>query len=134
VRDKYAELVRLGGEVLAVSQARPPLIVEFLAHTPLPFALVSDSSRATYRAFGLERASWSQMMGWRSILGYLRLMFRGWMPRRPNEGEDVLQLGGDFILDACGRVAYAYRSTLPTDRPTAQELIEAIRAASVAPP
>jgi peroxiredoxin len=129
VRDHYAEIVLLGGEVLAISQARPPQVVEFLEHTPVPFALVSDPSRAAYRAFGLKRASWSAILGWRSILGYLRLMFLGWMPRRPNEGEDVLQLGGDFVLDADGRIVYAYRSALPTDRPAVRELVEAIRAA-----
>jgi hypothetical protein len=35
----------------------------------------------------------------------------------PYAGEDVLQLGGDFILDRHRRVVFAYSSANPTDRP-----------------
>jgi peroxiredoxin len=129
VRDHYAEIVRLGGKVLAISLAQPPQIAAYLGRTPLPIPLVADPSRDAYRAFGLERASWSTILGIRSILAYFRLIFRGWFPRRPQEGEDVLQLGGDFVLDRSGRIVYAYRSAEPTDRPNARELVEAIRAA-----
>jgi hypothetical protein len=129
VRDHYAEIVRLGGEVLAVSFARPPQIAKYLARTPLPFPLVADSSRAAYRAFGLERTSWSAILGFRKILGYLRLIFRGWLPRRPNDGDDVLQLGGDFVLGANGCLVYVHRSATPTDRPLIEDLLRAIRSA-----
>jgi len=130
VRDHYAEIVHLGGDVLAVSFAQPAQIGQYLKRTPLPFPLVSDPSLAAYRAYGLERTSWSALLGFRSILRYLRLIFRGWPPRRPNQGEDVLQLGGDFVLDRNGRVVYAYRSAESTDRPAMRELLEAIRIAS----
>ena len=41
----------------------------------------------------------------------------------------MFQLGGDFVIDARGRLAYAYRSAEPTDRPAVAELLKAIRAA-----
>jgi hypothetical protein len=58
-------------------------------------------------------------------------MLRGWRPQGPNKGDDVLQLGGDFIVDAAGRLAYAFRSAEPTHRPSARELLEQIRKAAV---
>jgi hypothetical protein len=132
VQERYAEFVRLGSEVLVVSFAKPEMLAPYLAKRPLAFPVVADPSRAAHRAFGLERASWSAILGIRSILAYLRLILRGWMPRRANEGEDVLQLGGDFVLDAHGRVIYSHRSAQPTDRPPIAELIYAVgRAASV---
>jgi hypothetical protein len=44
----------------------------------------------------------------------------------------VLQLGGDLVLDGQGRPAYAYRSAEPTDRPTLEALLQAVRHASPA--
>jgi hypothetical protein len=38
-----------------------------------------------------------------------------------------MQLGGDFVLDGRGRVAYAYRSVEPTDRPPVEDLVRAVR-------
>jgi hypothetical protein len=130
VHQHYPEIVRLGGEVLVVSFAQPLRIAAYLQRTPLPFPVVADPSRDAYRAFGLERTSWSAILGLRSILAYLRLVLRGWMPRRANEGEDVLQLGGDFVLDAHGRVIYSHRSAEPTDRPPIADLIHAVASAT----
>jgi hypothetical protein len=65
----------------------------------------------------------------RVLLGYLRLVWRGWRPRRAREGEDVLQLGGDFVLDGQGRLVFAYRSIEPTDRPSVEMLVQALRGA-----
>lgn len=115
-------------EVLLVVQAAPVMLTVFLRDHPLPFPAVSDPNRAAYHAFGLERTTWARMFRPRALLGYLRLMFRGWGLRRPVAGEDVLQLGGDFILDAEGRLTYAYRSADPADRPGVDELLRAVSA------
>jgi hypothetical protein len=57
------------------------------------------------------------------LIRYLRLIFTGWRPRRGEVGEDMLQLGGDFILSSDRRLVYAHRSNDPADRPTANELV-----------
>ena len=41
--------------------------------------------------------------------------------------EDVLQLGGDFILSSDRRLVYAHRSNDPADRPTARDLVKQIQ-------
>jgi hypothetical protein len=38
-------------------------------------------------------------------------------------------LGGDFVVGRDGRVAYAFRSTDPDDRPPVDDLIAAVRRA-----
>jgi hypothetical protein len=45
----------------------------------------------------------------------LKHLIRGWLPGKPNEAEDLLQLGGDFVLDGQGRLVYA---PAPPSRPT----------------
>lgn len=129
MRTKYDEIRRLGGEVLVVSFAQPALLAVYERDQALPFPLVADPSRAAYRAFGLERTSWRAILRGGVIWRYLRLMARGWAPQRGNKGEDVLQLGGDFVLDERRQVVYAHRSAEPTDRPPVEDLLQAVAAA-----
>ena len=110
-----------------ISQARPELLAAFLREQPLPFPVVADPGRDVYRIFGLERTSWGAMFRPGVIFRYLRLLFRGWRPQQAREGEDILQLGGDFVLDGKGRLIYAYRSAEPTDRPSIEGLLLAVR-------
>jgi hypothetical protein len=132
VKRDYDEIHRLGGEALLITQARPEFLAMFLREQPLPFPAVTDPSRAVYRVFGLTRTSWLAMLHPKLWLRYLRLMVRGQRLRRPYEGEDVRQLAGDFVIDAKGRLAYAYRSADPTDRPALPELLRAVGAAVTA--
>jgi peroxiredoxin len=127
VQRVYPELQQLGAEVLVVSFAPPPRVAAYLAKYPQPFPVVSDPSLAAYRAFALERTPVRTLFRLGVIGRYLRLMFRGWLPKKPGGGEDILQLGGDFLLDADGVVRYAHPSTEPTDRPSAAELLEQAR-------
>jgi hypothetical protein len=131
VRQGFEEIQRAGGAALAVASAPPSALAAFLARDPLPFPLVSDPGRRAYEAFGLERTTWANVLRPRALAGYLGLLLRGWGPRRPHPDEDVLQLGGDFVLDAEGRLAFAYRSRDPTDRPPIARLVQAVREARV---
>ena len=125
--DHYADLRGLGAEVVAVSFTPPKRVAAYLQVHPLPFPAVSDAERVAYRALSLERTSWASFLRLNVIAGYLKLMFRGWKPQAAQKGADVLQLGGDFVIDAAGRLTYAYRSRVPTDRPTIGKLLEAVR-------
>jgi hypothetical protein len=54
-------------------------------------------------------------------------MIRGYGPAKPVD-DDMLQLGGDFLIDAAGRLAWSRPSREPTDRPSALELQAAMKA------
>jgi hypothetical protein len=122
-RDRFAER---GCSVLVVAQAKPDFLSRFVVTQPAGIAFASDPERAAYRAFGLERTRWQTFFRPRVLLGYLRGMLRGYRVKLPAAGEDVLQLGGDFILDRSGAVLLAYRSADPTDRPTTDALLAAL--------
>ena len=127
MKDHYEELRAENCEVIAFSFAPPEIVGQFLQESPMPFAVLSDPSRSAYHALGLGRTSWGAMLRPASVGRYLKLMFRGWRPGKPRKDEDLLQLGGDFILDAEGRVTYAHRSAEPTDRPGVEELLRELR-------
>ena len=129
MRDRFDDIRSAGGEVLVVSMGRPETVAAYFRMRPWPFPVVADPDRGAYRAFGLGRTSWGRFFRPRVLLHYLKLIFKGWRVRRPNPEEDLLQLGGDFVLDRQRRLLYAHRSADPSDRPTAEELLAAIRSA-----
>lgn len=116
--------------MLVISFAQPEMLALYERDQGLPFPIVADPSRFAYHAFDLERTSWREMLRGGVVWRYLRLMLRGWTPQRGNKGEDVLQLGGDFVLDERRHVVYAHRSAEPTDRPPVDELLQAVATAT----
>ena len=128
MKERYAEFRRLDAEVLAVSFAPPHVVAAFLAESPTPFPVLSDPTREAYRALGLGRTTWTTFLHGGVVGRYLRLMLRGWLPHRSSKGEDLLQLGGDFVLDGRRRIVYIHRSAEPTDRPSVDEVLCAVGA------
>lgn len=110
-----------------MSFASPAKAKAFLDRHSQPFPVVSDPSRTAYKMFELPKTSWRRIFSPPFLAKYLALMFRGWMPGS-NEGEDVLQLGGDFVLNGDRRLIFAHPSVDPIDRPPAESLVQALRA------
>ena len=129
-RDRLAEA---GCSVLAVAQAKPETLVRYLAQSKWTVQFASDPDRAAYAAFGLERTGWLTFFRPRVLWGYLRAMWRGYRVKTPFAGEDVLQLGGDFVLTRERKVIFAHASSDPTDRPAISDLLEAIQSARPIP-
>jgi peroxiredoxin len=129
VVEVYPQIREAGAEVIAVSFSAPKFVAHFVQKYPLPFPAVSDPEGEAYRAFALGKTGWLDFLRPAVICGYLRLMFRGWLPGKMRRDDDLLQLGGDFVLDGERRVIYAYRSADATDRPGVEELVAAVKKA-----
>lgn len=117
----------MGGELVVVTQSRSEHLRVRLEDDPKPFPVVCDPERQVYRDFGLLPGKAKMFLSFKVIGNYLARMLQGWRVRRPVKNEDLLQLGGDFVLDQFRHLVYAYRSADPTDRPTANQLLEAVR-------
>jgi hypothetical protein len=122
-RDEFAAR---GCSVLVVVQAKPETVTHYLSRRSYGVAFASDPDRVVYRAFGLERTPVWKFFLPHVVLGYLVGMLRGYAPWPPYREEDVLQLGGDFVLDRSGRIVLAHRSRVPTDRPSVKTLLAAL--------
>jgi peroxiredoxin len=123
VREHLDEFRQVGADVLVVTQSKPAAV----AAMSLPLATVCDPERAAYRYFGLDRGKWSMFFRGSVLARYLRLIFTGWRPHGGEVGEDMLQLGGDFILSSDRRLVYAHRSNDPADRPDASDLVKKVQ-------
>ena len=121
--ERLDDIRRAGADVLVVTQSRPEVVSVVSPTLPT----VCDPDRTAYRYFGLDRGRWSMFLRWRVLARYLRLVFAGWLPHRGEDGEDMLQLGGDFILSADRRLVYSHRSNDPADRPAVNDLVDQIR-------
>ena len=126
VYEHYDEILQLDAELLVVTFSPPERIPQYVDAHGWRFPVVADPGFEAYRAFDLPRGSWWQVAGPTAILGYLKLMLGGRLPHMHTKGDDVKQLGGDFVLDASGRLVYLYRSRESTDRPSVKDLLLAV--------
>jgi hypothetical protein len=129
VLGKLEEIEELEGAVVAIVHDTPARVRSgLLDGLDVPFPVLVDTDRRAYRTWGMGRSSvagiWlDPRVWWR----YLALMARGNRPTRL--GEDTLQLGGDFVLDARRVVTYA-RPQSRDDRPPVNTLLAELRRAS----
>lgn len=128
MKEIYDNIRTAGAEVIAVSFSGPKFVANYVKKYPLPFPAVSDPERRAYQQFSLGKTSWLEMFHPRVIWGYVRLMLKGWSLWKTQKGDDLLQLGGDIILDQDRKVIYHYPSQEPTDRPPVKELIRHVEA------
>jgi len=111
--------------VVLITFARPRNLHGFRHQLDLSYLVLADEARVAYRAYGLGRGPWWRVWGPQTLRTYRHLVQTGQRLRRPTQ--DTLQLGGDFVVDRAGQLAYVYRSTRPDDRPPVTDLIAAVR-------
>lgn len=127
-------LAARGCSVLVVCHAKPETLAKYLAKRSWHVPIVSDPERAVYSAFTLKRTGWLTFLRPDVMLGYMWGMLRGYLARVPYAGEDVLQLGGDFILDRDRKIVYTYTQSKPTGRPSPRKLLATLERIHPSPP
>ncbi len=126
MRQKHDEIEARGAAVLAVSFEPRDRLFQLSRELRLPFPLLSDRERDSYRAYGLQRGNLRQIFSLQTILAYVKLLAQGRSYHFSRS--DLRQLGGDFIIGPEGVIQYQYCSAAPNDRPSVDELIERIKA------
>ncbi len=118
LRHSYPAFRELNAEVLAIAAVGLKPLTAFARELELPFPVLSDVTGEAYFAFGLGRG---MVIRSRTLLAAARLVWRAKRLYRPIG--DVMQIGGDFIVDGMGIVRFAHSSEDPTDRPEVAELL-----------
>ena len=120
----HRERIEAGdGTVVAVGFDQPERMVRGL---DFPWPVLVDRERVAYRSFGLGRAPLTELLTLSWVPGYVRKLLRGDPLKRP--GHDVLQLGGDFVIDRDGLVVLAHPSAHFEDREPVGALVAAMEA------
>ncbi len=121
LRDHYPAFRELNTEVIALAAVDRKPLIAFARELKLPFLVLSDVTGEVYRAFGLGKG---MVIRSRTLLVAAQLVWRAKRLYRPIG--DIMQVGGDFIVDGNGIIRYAHSSEDPTDRPEADELLRLI--------
>jgi alkyl hydroperoxide reductase subunit AhpC len=107
--------------VVAVGLGTPTRTREFRASMRLPFPVLCDPRRRVYRQYGLMRMQPgdSRAPGTMARLAIATARHGGALSR----DQDMLQLGGVFIVDTAGILRYAHRARAQHDNPSPDSLL-----------
>lgn len=133
VSRRLDDLAGAGGErvdVVLVTFATPDALAEYQEQRHLPFPILVDADRTVYDAYDLDHGSFLDVWGWRAIRRYWQIL----RPSGPGSwrhlhaaNDDTRQLGGDFVIAPDGLLAWGHWSTRSTDRPSVDQLVDAVR-------
>lgn len=119
------ELESLGLGVLLVSFEPLERLRLYTVEDGFGWPVLRDEGRTGYVAYGLERAGFARTwLSPRTVWFYLKAALRGRKIRRPVS--DSGQLGGDFLIDPGGRIAWQFRSADPADRPPVSTILRTL--------
>jgi hypothetical protein len=124
LRDRAEDFVAADVDVTAIGMGRPDMAAHFRDSQEVPFRLLVDHDRETYKALGLPRANLMQVAGptvWvRAAKGLLT--GKGVAPAK----QDPFQLGGTVVVDVGGSVLFLHRSTDASDNAAIDDVLGAL--------
>jgi peroxiredoxin len=121
MRQEYDRYTTAGLEIIAIGMGSPRRTAAFRRELKLPFPMLSDPRRVSYRAYGLLKMSLRREASIASAMHFARNVARHGGAREPDQ--NMLQLGGVFVVDQQGIVRYAFRSARAHEYPTVEQLI-----------
>lgn len=81
----------------------------------MDFPYYVDEGRTLYRYYGLFKAGFWDLWGFRTWLTYVHLLLKGW--KIVKSASDIYQRGGDVLIDPHGVIRLHHIGTGPADRP-----------------
>lgn len=120
-----ADFSREGCQIVVVASGTREGGLKWLETYGSPFPLLLDRDLVLYRMFGIRRlisAAWDLGV----FVGYAAATAAGRVDNIAYDGDDVTVIGGDFVVDASGKLLYSYRSKEQYDRPRVEDLLEVL--------
>ncbi len=122
---RYEEIRELGAEVVAVSFEPLERLKGQAEDMLLTFPILSDPGLETYRAYGVRRGSFRDVFNVGAALEFLKLLFKGRLVMAGHG--DIMQLGGDFIINEEGLLKYSHPASRAQDQAAVDVLLEELR-------
>lgn len=110
---------------MSIGMGWPAAAADFKEQFEVPFPVLVDRTKETYRALELGRGTPWQILGppvWRRTIKSL-VSGHGLTPRPK---QDPMQLGGVIVADRGGDIRYSYASKTSSDNPPTNEVIAAL--------
>jgi peroxiredoxin len=133
LRDDHDRIRRAGADVGLVGHGDPDAAAEFVSAKRLPFPLLLDRDRGTYRAYGLIQGKAMQVLSPRVALPWVKAELSSETRQRGLKGGSFLQMPGTFVVDTRGvvvarggTVRMAHRNRNFADAPSIDRILEAL--------
>ena len=125
LRDDRERFEASGARLVLVTLSSPSRTKGFCEEREVPFVCLSDPSKRSYGAFGLERGGLRDLYSPRTVTRGLHAWRHG-ARTSVKLGEDVWQMPGTFVIDREGVVRYAHRNHDVADTPSNDEVLAAV--------
>jgi peroxiredoxin len=123
LRQERDALRNAGIDVVLVSSGTPAQAEVFRRDYRVPFTVICDPDRVLFRTYSLREMTLRDYLSPRMYLKSVQVMMQGY-GHKSGEGSEA-QLGGVFIIDTNGKVAYAHIAADAADHPSPQEILQA---------
>ena len=140
LRNEHDRIIAAGADVGLVGHGDPRAAVAFATTKRLPFPLLLDRDRGTYRAYGLVLGRAAQVLSPRVAVPWIRAELSAETRQRGLQGGTFLQMPGTFVIDTGGivrmrggTIRMAHRNRNFADAPTIERLLEALQPAGSRP-
>ena len=104
----------------------PEMAADFRSKFKIPFPLLVDHKRDTYKAIGLIRGNVNEVMGPAVVAKGVGEFFKGNIQALPPKGTDRMQLGGVAVVDKGGEVLFVHRSKTSADNIPVDTILEVL--------
>ena len=121
MRQQYPEFQAIGLGVVVVGLGTPTRTKEFRQRIGAPFPILCDPRRESYRRYGLMRTDFRRELNVATLTHGVKDGLRHGV--RSSSDQDMLQLGGAFVIDGAGVVRYAHRARQWHDNAPIEELL-----------
>lgn len=124
LRASYESFTKKGAEVVAIGMGWPAMAAHFRDEHEIPFPLLVDHSKETYRALKIKRGSLWEVMGPQVWVRGAKNLVQGHIAKRPQQ--DPLQMGGVVVAAAGGEILFVHRSDNSSDNAPIEDLLAAL--------
>ena len=126
MRDHEEEFSRRNVKIVVVTFEADLLSHGYAEETSLTWPLIIDARLELYRSYGMLSASFWDIWGPKTWMAYLREIIKGEKLQR-SEG-DLMQRGGDVLIDPDGIVRMHHVGKGPADRPGVERFLQIVAA------
>lgn len=125
LRDNRPRFDQLGARVVCIGMDSSETAARFKSRYDIPFTLLVDSRRESYKALDIRKGSLLDLLGPRVWRGAPR-SFRAGNPRGKIQGNPY-QLGGAAVVATGGEIVYLHRSKNAVDNAPVERLLDEVK-------
>jgi AhpC/TSA antioxidant enzyme len=122
--ERYDEFRSKGADVVAIGMGRVDMAKHFADTRSIPFRLLVDHDRESYRALGLKVGSWMDAAGPKVWKRGITAFLGGHPSALPKQ--DPKQMGGVMVVGRGGDVLYLHRAEESADNPPIDDVLAAL--------